>query len=179
MLTLPVLFNHQREVEDSSRQVVHPLGGWLRIKWIRMNSAWRKLLLFILSRDSGVTSSVVDSASWRTEIIWQNPACDTCLFKPGVCGMVRNKTDFFNAHLWMNLKKLSVFAKAHENLLSGTGNETTFYFSFHVFCHYILHGGPQFPKYWDLTPCLGHALLAGWQITMIRSVNSYFITMWV
>lgn len=130
--------------------------GWLRIKWIKMNSPWRKLLLSILWRDSGVTGLVVDVESWRTKMGWQNPACDLYMPKLGVSGTIRNKADFFNAHLWRNLKKTSAFARGHENLLPGKGNQTTYYFSFIVFCHHVLHGEPQFPKCRDLTSLLTH-----------------------
>lgn len=83
-----------------------------------MNSAWRNLLVSILSRGSGVTSWIVATESWRTRIGWMNPACDLCLFRLRVYGMVRSKVDFLNVHSWMNLKKLSAFARAHENLFS-------------------------------------------------------------
>lgn len=172
VLTLAVLFNRWREVGDSSRQMIQPLGRWLRIKWIKTNSAWRNLLLSIQSRDSGVTSSDVDAESWRTKIGCQNPAFDLCMFKLGACGTVRNEIDFFNVHLRMNLE-LNVFTRA------GTGNETTYYLSLPIFYPYILHGGPQPPKCWNLTPLLKHTFLAGWQITMIWSLSSHFITMWV
>lgn len=117
---------------------------------IEFNSSWRKLLFPILQRDSGVSSSVVDAECWRSWIGWHSPVCDLYVFKLGVCSMVKTKTDFFNAQLWMKLK-LSVFSRGDEHLLEGTGNEIPVYFLFHTFCHYVPHGASQPWRCWGLT----------------------------
>lgn len=75
----------------------------------------------------------------------------------------------------MNLKKRSVFARAHENLSAGKGNETTCYFAFMsfaiTFCMEVHN--PQNVEI--LTPLLAYAYPAVWQMTMIWSVSFHFI----